>query len=86
MVRNSPQGASSGGGKWFDKEVAWRFSVALLGTAVSLPLIASIIGAPLGIPLLLWSCKPLVDLFKQRAQEQAELHIKSRPNRKAHLN
>ena len=45
--------------------------MAMLTTAVALPLIASIIGAPLGIPLLLAGCKPLKDYFTKQANELA---------------
>jgi hypothetical protein len=82
MEPNSPQGASSASRK-FDWELAKRFSLALLGTALALPLIASVVGAPLGIPLLLASCKPLKDYFTRRANESAARQYK---RSKAHLN
>jgi hypothetical protein len=55
-------------GQWFDGSVAWRFAVALLGTAIALLLIATIVGAIAGIPLLLLSCKPFKDLIARRVQ------------------
>jgi hypothetical protein len=72
MEHNSPQGGCSAPRKSkFDADLAWRFAVAFVGTAVATVLIASIVSAPIGIPLLLASCKPLKDYFVRRANEAA---------------
>jgi len=75
MVPNgTPDGSSHS--SQFDTTLARRYVLAIVCTLVALPLIMSVVGAPIGIPLFLWGIKPLKDYFAdlaiQSAKEQEE--------------
>jgi hypothetical protein len=74
MVASGPQDGSSGSRK-LDGEFAWRLAVAMVATLFALPMILSIILAPVGIPLLLAGCKPLKDYFVRKSNESAERQL-----------
>src|SRR5260370_18360532 len=69
----------------FDGSLLWRFAVAMASTAVALPLIASIIGAPIGIPLLLAGSRPLKNYFTKLENERVSSQMLVTKTRRKNL-
>ena len=56
----------------WDPNLLWRSMLALVGTAIAVLLIISIVGAVIGIPILLLSCKPLKDYIVRMINGEKE--------------
>jgi hypothetical protein len=57
--------------KWFDSGLALRLCLALVTSIVAIPLICTIIGAPVGLALFAAGCKPLKNYMTEKADQQA---------------
>jgi cytochrome b561 len=66
MVPNGTPDGSSHSSR-FDTTLARRYVLAIVCTLVAIPLIGSVIGAPIGIPLFLLGIRPLKEYFAEKA-------------------
>jgi uncharacterized membrane protein YccF (DUF307 family) len=54
----------------FTLDTFWRVAVGLLLVIIGLALCCTIIGIPLGLPLIFFAGKPLADKLKIRVKEE----------------
>jgi uncharacterized membrane protein YccF (DUF307 family) len=65
------QRAGSKSSSLFDTGFALRLVLAMVATAVAIPLICTIIGVPVGLALIAAGCKPLKNYMTERSNRQA---------------